>query len=218
MADKEQVKPLASATVEPRSDDDIFLPPPAKLHLHKNKYIKFCGCFAALLIILAVIGIVLGFTVLHIRTPNIKIDSLSFLNSTSSSNSRIIFVVASVSVRNPNVASFKYSKASTEIYYHGTVIGEGETPPGEVKAKDTLKMNMTVEIEPEKIDDASSLIKDWNLGALNISSYTEIPGRVKILGSIKKHFLVKITCSLTFNSRSEMIQGQDCDQRVRISV
>ncbi|KAE8647844.1 hypothetical protein Csa_000176 [Cucumis sativus] len=218
MADKEQVKPLASASAELRSDDHIFLPPPdPKLHLHRNKYIMCCGCFAALLLILAVIGIVLGFTVFHIKTPDIKIDSLSFPNDTLSSNSGII-VVASVSVRNPNVASFKYSKASIEIYYHDKVIGEGETPPGEVKAKDTLRMNVTVEIEPWKMDDASSLIKDWNSGSLSISSYTEIPGRVKILGSIKKNYLVKISCSLTYNSKSKTIQGQDCDQRVRISV
>ncbi|KAA0042714.1 hypothetical protein IC582_022415 [Cucumis melo] len=217
MADKEQVKPLASATAELRSDDHIFLPPPPKLNLYRNKYIKCCGCFSALLLILAVIGIVLGFTVFHIKTPDIKIDSLSFPNDTLSSNSGII-VVASVSVRNPNVASFKYSKASTKIYYHNKVIGEGETPPGEVKAKDTLKMNVTVKIEPWKIDDASSLIKDWNSGALSISSYTEIPGRVKLLGAIKKNYLVKISCSLTYNSKSKTIQRQDCDQRVRISV
>ncbi|CAK9310912.1 unnamed protein product [Citrullus colocynthis] len=218
MADKEQVKPLASAADEVRSDDDIFLPPPAKLHLHRNKYIKCCGCFAALLLILAVIGIVLGFTVLHIKTPDIKIDSLSILNHTSSSNKGIIVVVASVSVRNPNVVSFTYSKALTKIYYHDKVIGEGETPPGKVKAKDTLKLNVTVEIELEKIDDASSLIKDWNLGALHISSYTEIPGRVKLLGSIKKNYVVNISCSLTYNSKRQTIQDQDCDQRVRISV
>lgn len=83
MADKEQVKPLASAAAQLRSDDDLFLPPPAKLRLHKNKYIMCCGCFAAILLILAVIGIVLGFTVLHIKAPDIKIDALSFSNSTS---------------------------------------------------------------------------------------------------------------------------------------
>lgn len=125
--------------------------------------------------------------------------------------------MASVSVWNPNVASFKYSKTTTEISYHGEVIGEGETPSGEAKAKETMKMNLTMEIEPEKIDEISDLMKDFNSGALNISSYTEIPGRVKILGFIKKSLVVKMNCSLTYNSKSQTIQGEDCEQHVKVS-
>lgn len=124
-----------------------------------------------------------------------------------------------VSVRNPNIATFKYSKATTDISYDGDVIGEGEIPPGEAKAKDTMKMNVTVEIEPEKIDDdtLSSLMKGLNFGALNISSYMEVPGRVKIFGIIKKNLVVKMNCSFTYNTKTQTIEGQDCDQRVRVA-
>ncbi|XP_022146047.1 uncharacterized protein LOC111015350 [Momordica charantia] len=217
MAEKEQVKPLAAFPPgQSRSDDDDrFLLSPAKLRLQTHKYIKCCGCFAALLLILAVVGIVLSFTVLHIKNPNIEIDTLSFSNSGSDGE---MIIVASVSVKNPNVASFKYSKTTTKIYYGGKVIGEGETPAGEAKAKETMKMNVTVAIGLEKIDDVSSLMKDLNSGSsLNINSYTKIPGRVKILGFIKKNLLVRMNCSMTYNTRSQTIQGENCNQPVEVS-
>ncbi|XP_022995815.1 uncharacterized protein LOC111491239 [Cucurbita maxima] len=214
MPEKDQVKPLASPATHLRSDDDQFLPPPAKLRLHRNKYIMCSGCFAALLLILAVIGIVLGFTVLHIKTPDLKIDKLSFSNTTSNGG---IIIVASVFVRNPNVASFKYSKATMMIYYHGAMIGEGETPGGEAKAKDTMTMNVTVEIKAEEMDEGLSLMEDLKSGGLNISSYMEIPGRVKIIGFIKKMFEVKLECSFTYNAKTQTIEKEDCDERVKIS-
>ncbi|XP_022930165.1 uncharacterized protein LOC111436674 [Cucurbita moschata] len=49
-----------------------------------------------------------------------------------------------------------------------------------------MTMNVTVEIKAGEMDKGLSLMEDLKSGGLNISSHTEIPGRVKIIGFIKK--------------------------------
>ncbi|XP_023536240.1 uncharacterized protein LOC111797470 [Cucurbita pepo subsp. pepo] len=56
-----------------------------------------------------------------------------------------------------------------------------------------MTMNVMVEIEAEEMDEGLSLMEDLKSGGLNISSHTEMPGRVKIIGFIKKRWIVDST-------------------------
>ena len=76
-------------------------------------------------------------------------------------------------------------------------------------------MNVTVETEAEEMDEGLSLMEDLKSGGLNISSHTEMPGWVKIIGFIKKRFEVKMNCSSTFNTKTQMTQREDCDKHVQ---
>ena len=78
-------------------------------------------------------------------------------------------------------------------------------------------MNVTVEIVAEKMDEGLSLIEDLKSGGLNTGCYTKILRRVKIIGFIKKRFEVKMECSFTYNAKTEAIEREDCDQRVKMS-
>ncbi|XP_022975073.1 uncharacterized protein LOC111474045 [Cucurbita maxima] len=49
-----------------------------------------------------------------------------------------------------------------------------------------MATNVTVEIEAEEMDEGLSLMEDLKSGGLNISRHTKMPGRVKIVGFIKK--------------------------------
>lgn len=61
MARRDQVKPLAPVEVHrPRSDEDEVLF--AQFKLRQRKYLKCCGCVAALFLILAVVSLILAFT------------------------------------------------------------------------------------------------------------------------------------------------------------
>ncbi|XP_022975076.1 uncharacterized protein LOC111474049 [Cucurbita maxima] len=51
-----------------------------------------------------------------------------------------------------------------------------------------MATNVTVEIEAEEMDEGLSLMEDLKSGGLNISRHTKMPGRVKIVGFIKKRF------------------------------
>ncbi|KAE8717183.1 hypothetical protein F3Y22_tig00110057pilonHSYRG00129 [Hibiscus syriacus] len=189
MAEHEQVKPLAPAALRARSDDHE-----AALSTKSNRRKKFCiqccGCIAALSLILAVVIIVLFFTVFYIHDPRIKMNSvtiqrLEIVNGTLRPDVNVT-LLADVSVKNRNVATFKFNNSTTLVYYGGTVIGEAIHLRGEAKARSTLRRNVTVELVPEKIMAVPSFMSDIKSGALNISSYSRISGRVKIMKIIKK--------------------------------
>ncbi|KAE8694623.1 hypothetical protein F3Y22_tig00110777pilonHSYRG00132 [Hibiscus syriacus] len=212
MAEHEQVKPLAPATFQARSDDREVLS--TQSNRRKKIYIQCCGCMAALSLILAVVIIVLFFTVFHIHDPRIKMNSvtiqrLELVNGTLRPDVNVT-LLADVSFKNRNVATFKFNNSTTLVYYGGTVIGEAVHLRGEAKARRTLRRNVTVELVPEKIMGVPSFMSDVNSGALNISSYSWISGRVKIMKIIKKNVVVRLNCTMTFRiSRGEFV-GETC--------
>ncbi|XP_009334495.1 late embryogenesis abundant protein At1g64065 [Pyrus x bretschneideri] len=215
---KEQVKPFAPANSHYlRSDEEEV----ASLHikLRQRKYVHCCGCVSAVFLIIAVTAIVLGFTVFHVKDPKIKMNEvtvqrLELANGTLRSDTNIT-LLADVSVKNPNVASFKYSNATTLVYYSGTEVGEGRTPAGVAKARRTSRMNVTVDIVPRKILGVPGLMREVASGELTMTTYTRIQGKVKVV-MVKKNVVVELNCTVRYNFSSGEIQREDCKRRVRL--
>ncbi|KAG6414437.1 hypothetical protein SASPL_127159 [Salvia splendens] len=124
---REQEKQLAPAI--PANSKLNPFPPKFILHRH-HRCLKCCGCSAALLLILAVTTLILMLTIFHVKHPLleiilVKIDGLNLLSSNNPT------LVADVSIKNPNAASFKFHEAATEVYYDCALVGEGRAAPGE---------------------------------------------------------------------------------------
>ncbi|KAF8380147.1 hypothetical protein HHK36_027630 [Tetracentron sinense] len=220
MAERDQVKPLAPAGYQLSSDEDDATMLSKKLQ--RRKYIKCCGCIMALMLIQAVTIIILAFTVFRIKDPVIKmngvqVEQLELINGTTIPRPGVnMTLTADVSVKNPNVASFKFSNTTTTLYYRGTVVGEARNPPGKAKARRTLRMNITVEIIPDRLMNNPNLKSDVDSKILTMSSYTRIGGRVKIMKIIKKHVIVKMNCTISVNITSQAIQEQKCKRSVKL--
>ncbi|CAK9141946.1 unnamed protein product [Ilex paraguariensis] len=222
MAEKEQVRPLAPAfhrinVVVVDEDDAISME--LKSHHRHRKYIKCCGCITALMLIQAVIILVLVFTVFRVKNPVMKINSmkmegLDVVNMTNLPSGTNLTVLADVSVKNPNVASFKFNNVTTSLYYDGKVVGEARTPPGHASAGRTIRMNVTVDVMLGRILAVPRLSGDLVSGLLPVSSYTSIGGRVKILKIIKRNVVVEMNCTMTVNIRSQEVQDQSCKQKI----
>lgn len=123
-------------------------------------------------------------------------------------------LIADVSVKNPNIASFKYGNTTTNLYYHGTVVGEVRGPGGETKARRTVRMNITVDVMTDRILSDPNLASDAGSGVLGLESYSRIGGRVNVLNVYKRHVTVKMNCSLSVNVSSQGVQGQKCKRHV----
>ncbi|XVF10504.1 hypothetical protein REPUB_Repub07fG0188700 [Reevesia pubescens] len=213
MAEQEQVKPLAPVAFQTRSDDEEALS--MQLKLKKRGYIQCCGCITALLLILAVVILVMFFTVFRIQDPKIRMNSVTFQRLETFPNGSLrtdvnITLLVDVSVKNPNLATFRFNNSTTLIYYGGSVVGEGINLQGKAKARRTLRRNVTVDIVPDKILAIPSFMSDIASGALNISSYTRISGRVKILNIVKKKVVVKFNCSMTYRLSGGGFHGDRC--------
>ena len=216
MVERDQVRPLAPASDLPSDNGE------AALHLKKvrrKKCIKYCGCVAALMIIQAVVIIILIFTVFRVKDPIIKMNGvtvtkLELINGTTPKPGSNISLIADVSVKNPNIASFKYKNTTTTLYYYGTVVGDARGSAGSAKARRTMRMNISVDIITDRLLASPNLVADVNSGTLTMSSYSRIGGRVNMLNIIKRHVTVKMNCSMTVNISSQAIQQQKCKRKV----
>ncbi|PON97738.1 Immunoglobulin-like fold containing protein [Trema orientale] len=221
MAEKEQVRPLASASPNNRfrSEEDDNLSIQLKLRRRKS-YAKCCGCAAAIIVIIAVAMLILAFTVFHVRGPivrmnSVTVDPLQIGNGTIRTGSNLT-LVADVSVKNPNAASFRFGNTTTAVYYGGAAVGEGMNPAGLARARRTMRMNLTVEIVRARLMAAPGLMAEVGSGSLTMDSYTKIEGRVKILNIVKKSVEVKLNCTLTYNFTSKGIERQKCIRHVSL--
>ncbi|KAH7840870.1 hypothetical protein Vadar_022681 [Vaccinium darrowii] len=216
---KEQVKPLAPAAHRIFTDEDDAVFSLDSKKQRQNKFVKCCGCIVALMLIQAVTILVLAFTVFHVKDPLLKMNSVTVngLNQTGQTISNNITVTADVSVKNPNVAAFKFSnETTTTVYYGGVAVGEGRIPAGVAEARRTLRLNVTVELVVGKLLDVERLASDLSHGELNVSSYTRVRGRVKILGLFKKSVVVKMNCTMSVNVTSWEVGDQSCWRGVSI--
>lgn len=213
--EKDQVWPLAPAAYRIRSHEDDALS--GHFKLRQRTYLKCCGCAAAVFLILAVVILILVFTVFKVKDPSVKMNGatvaqLEFVNGTLRQDVNVT-LVADISVKNPNVASFRYSNTTTTIFYGGEMVGEGRTPGGKAKARRTLRMNMTLEIIPAKLTAVPTLRSDLAAGALTVESYTRIGGRVKIMNMIRKTVVVRLNCTITYNISSSAV-AENCIRHV----
>ncbi|KDP28555.1 hypothetical protein JCGZ_14326 [Jatropha curcas] len=218
MVEGEQVRPLAPARDRTSSDDEEAAHQLKKIR--RRRCIKCCGCIAAVSLILAIVIVILIFTVFRIKNPNIRLNGITITQLELINNTNIpkpgvnISLIADVSVKNPNIASFKYNNTSTALFYYGELVGEARGPPGRAKARRTMRMNVTVEIITDKLISNPNLNTEAGSGLLTMSSYSKIPGRVKLFHIIKKHATVKMNCTITVNISSQAIQTQKCKRKV----
>lgn len=216
---KEQVKPLAPAAhrldvEEPDTFSAEFMAS------HHRSCIKCCGCTVAILLVICMIIVVLMFTILRVHDPSLKMNSVNIDGvdrATSFGPGLNLTIVADVSIKNPNVASFRFANTTTHLYYNGSIIGESNTLSGEVGARKTLRMNVWIEVMVDKMMKIGRLKSDLDMGLLPISSDTKVSGKVKITSGIKTSVVVKLKCTMNVNVSSWGMQDQDC-RPTRVSL
>ncbi|XP_024989055.1 late embryogenesis abundant protein At1g64065 [Cynara cardunculus var. scolymus] len=215
MDEREQVRPLA-----PANDEEPIL---EKTTLQRrNHVIKWCGYMVTVVILLLVLLVILIFTVFKIKEPEIRMNSVmvdrsfNLINGTIPQPGTNMSLIADISVKNPNFASFRYKNTTTSLYYHGTVVGAARGPPGRSKARRTTRMNITVDIMVDSILGNPNLESDLGRGLLTMSSYTRVGGRVKILTFINKYVTVRMNCTMKVNITSRAIEDQKCTRKVKL--
>ncbi|RZC01685.1 hypothetical protein D0Y65_017065 [Glycine soja] len=114
------------------------------------------------------------------------------------------------------VASFRYANTTTSLYYHGVLVEEARGPPGRAKARRTLRMNVTIDVIMDRVVSSPDFATDLGSGLLTMSSFSRVSGQVKILNLIKRHVVVKMNCTTTFNISTQAIKEQSCKRKVKL--
>ncbi|XP_052194583.1 uncharacterized protein LOC127802672 [Diospyros lotus] len=194
--------------------------------IRRKKCIRCCGCIAALLLMEAIVVVVLILTVFRIKDPIIKmngirVEKLELVNGSArvrpGSN---MTLTVDVSVKNPNAATFEHGSATSELYYGAKVVGEVRSPAGVSKPRRTERMNVTVDLMMTD-ELGQNLIglgseEGGKGGVMSIGSLTRVGGKVKILKVIRKHVIVKMNCTSTFNITTQAIQQVKCKRKLKL--
>lgn len=212
----EQVTPR-SIPIDLEKYDDPFH---KEEHPHR-KYVKCCGCITALTLVSAVIVLVLIFTLFWAKSPvlrlnSIRIEGLQKINWKNVTPNTNLTIYAQVSVKNRNMANFKYQETSTFLFYEKNLVGEVWTPPGSVGAKKTEKVNATIDVMVKNMLDVPRLKDDFIAGFMLMNTYTRLHGRVKIFNVVKKSIVLKTNCTMKVNFTSYVIQAHTCKRQITI--
>ncbi|GAB4857458.1 hypothetical protein Ancab_015367 [Ancistrocladus abbreviatus] len=217
-----QTKPLApSASLRRRSNEDEAISGKQHRRFKHRKCVKCYGCVTAVILVLFVIILVLALTVFRAKDPTIRLNSVTIKRLDISAGILTapklnMTLVADVSIKNPNAVTFKYNNSTSAIYYDGRVFSEVQAPPGQARARRTVRMNLTVDVMIEKLLGSSSLIRDISSGSLSMYYYTRVAGRVKIINVVKKHIVVKLNCSVIVSITNRQVDVQHCRHHVSL--
>ncbi|XP_031126992.1 uncharacterized protein LOC116029221 [Ipomoea triloba] len=175
---------------------------------------NICLIITAVVILLAVIAVVVGVTLFKPKHAVTTFDSVTLRDFDLSIDApRLavhvnLTVDARVSVTNPNRLGFKYDSTSVLLRYRGLNIGDAPIFAGEIGARETTSMNVSVTIFGDRLLTSSQFFSDVISGVVPLSTYTRLTGKVHILFKIRVKSVT--TCDLVINIASTTLSKQSC--------
>ncbi|CAL4904520.1 unnamed protein product [Urochloa decumbens] len=187
-----------------------------------------CVCLLVTLAVLAALAItllVLFLTVLKVRDPTTRLVSTRLagvaprLTFPAVSLQLNVTLLLTVSVHNPNPASFTYdSGGHTDLTYRGAHVGDAEIDPGRIPSRGDGEVKLALTVQADRLaDDLAQLVADVESGSVAMEASTRIPGRVSILGGlIKRHAVAYSDCSFVFGVPDMKVRSQQCHDRTKL--
>uniref|UniRef100_A0ACD5X0Q6 Uncharacterized protein n=1 Tax=Avena sativa TaxID=4498 RepID=A0ACD5X0Q6_AVESA len=189
---------------------------------HRQRRRRRCllGTLGALLAI-AVVLLILFLTVLRVRDPTIRLVSTEltgvaprFALLPAPSLRLNVTLLLTVSVHNPNPASFAYAEGGhTDLSYRGAHVGDAEIGPGAVPSRGDAEVRLALTLQADRFlaaGDARQLAEDVEGGALPLDAATRVPGTVVLFGLFRRHAVAYSECSLVFAVAEMRVQSHQC--------
>lgn len=188
--------------------------------ISRRSWCANCFRFTAVLslLVMAVVVSILCSTVFKFRTPIIRVSNLHFnkQNLFTVNYTTNVTVTAVVSMRNPNrFASFAFGNTTTALFYRGAAFGQAWCPAGTAAARRTARMRVNGEIVPSRIISRPDFNEDLTSGVVNVSTFTRIDGRVRML-AVEKRVFVTMNCSVAINVSSWKALKHKCRRTLKL--
>ncbi|CAA6665945.1 unnamed protein product [Spirodela intermedia] len=206
MAEKEESRSLAtSASVVPIGtlDEEGASRWRSAQYLRKRQGVLFCcGCSIVTVVVLGFIALILALTVFKMQDPKLTVKGIHVegLKAAVGTNSSLnATMMADISIKNPNVASFRLENSTTEFFYRRESVGVASIPGGVVSADHTKRMNLTVTVVTRQVATLENTTDGSPTGSVNLTSYTKIKGRVNLFGIFRRKLDVFLNCEMTLD-------------------
>ncbi|KDP20784.1 hypothetical protein JCGZ_21255 [Jatropha curcas] len=158
-----------------------------------------CGVSLALLLTIAVVLIVLFFTLFKPKEPTFTTPSVTiehfraawpalFLNFT---------LGIGVTVSNKNYGGFMYEESIGYVSYRGNLIGEAPIAADTIPARGKHDVKTSVTIFANKLFDDDTFVLDFLSGVLNVTSSLSLHGKVIVFKLFKLKAESLSTCNIS---------------------
>lgn len=198
----------------PPSPEDKRKPP-----LCLRRCVIFVSCCFSLLTVTAIVIVILGFTVFKKKDPTITVNSVSITGVspkidflTFSFDFNLTLSVDST-VHNPNRVTFKHYPGTVDIFYKDTEIGYVNIDEGTVPGRglEEVKSNLTLTLDSfAHVNLTMALISDLMGDEISFNTTARIPGKVMILGFIKKDVVATADCHIVIAIPELNINERTC--------
>ncbi|KAF7048400.1 hypothetical protein CFC21_057178 [Triticum aestivum] len=182
---------------------------------------------AAVLFALAAVLAVLFLTVLRVRDPTIRLVSTQFVGAAPSfallptpSLRLNLTLLVTVSVHNPNPASFTYADGGhANLSYRGAHVGDAEIDPGAVPSRGDAEVRVALTLEADRFaaaGGARQLAEDVESRAMPLESATTVPGTVLLFGVFRRRAVAYSECRLEVAVMEMRVQSHQCNSSTKL--
>ncbi|KAL7150417.1 hypothetical protein ABFS83_05G110500 [Erythranthe nasuta] len=196
-----------------------------------KKSSKKCLDYVAVFVLFqAAVIMVLALTVMKIKSPKIRFNAIAVESFTSNHYKKFnisqrlnngnnagptpsinMKLLTQLTIKNTNFGQFKYDNATLAILYNGVPLGEAVIPRGRVKARKTLKFNVSFDLNSDRLNGNNmNLGNDINSGVLRLSSQARVNGKVHLMKIIKKNKSGNMNCDWIVNLATRMVEDLNC--------
>lgn len=212
MAEKTN-QPLAPANGHPRSDEfesDTL----QSMELRRKKRIKLATYIATFAVFQTAVILVFALTVLPVRTPKVRLGSVTFQNMSTGNQTSPSFdmiFATEILVKNTNFGPYMYDGANATFTYQGVTVGRVSIPKGKAGLRSTKKVSVNVYVNSNVLQSNSSLGSDLSAGVLTLNCHAKINGKVELLMFVrKKKKSTQMNCTMNINISTKKLQDLNC--------
>ncbi|PRQ17548.1 putative Late embryogenesis abundant protein, LEA-14 [Rosa chinensis] len=209
MADQEsQVWPLAPGKLHQRSDENPTFKAIRRERSNKCFVYVFTG-----IVLFSIAILVFALLVLRVKSPEIKLRSVTVKNLKYSSwpPSFNTSLSAQMTVKNPNFGDYEFVPTTVSFLYGGSKVGSTKVVKGQAKVKKTGRVSFGVDLRSNKLPEgANNLTSDINSGMLKLTGTGKVSGKVTLWKIINKRKTGKMDCTMTLVLKSKTIKDLVC--------
>ncbi|KAG2681028.1 hypothetical protein I3843_11G125800 [Carya illinoinensis] len=177
-------------------------------------------CFAYIIagvVFQTIIILVFALTVMRIKTPSVRLGSVTVDNLNYSASGSPFFSMtlnAEIAVKNKNFGHFKFDHSTANVSYNGNaVVGYGDIIKGRAKARKTKKMRVTIDVTSINTgaSDTAKLSNELNSGNVTLTSLARLRGKVTLMKVMKKKKTAEMNCTMTVDLKGRAVHILDCE-------
>nr|GME15492.1 Late embryogenesis abundant protein, LEA-14 [Ipomoea batatas] len=128
----------------------------------------------------------------------------------------LVIVFVSLFFTNPNRGDFEYKDATASLDYRGISVAGIPVEHGTVPGRGEINVTTYANVTGDKIAGNPSFLEDMAAGSVMFTSSAALPGKVKVVRTLKIHATVLMTCDVcVFTNQSYYVQST-CNARIKL--